>query len=653
MNDSAPADRERQHGSRSGKPSSLAWLIIIAAMAVVTAKLMDAPPLGSANDRSRWCTVWSLVERDTYQIDEIRQRRGWDTIDLVRHDGHFYSSKPPLLPWLVAGVYSVAKAITGRTLTSDTAAMVHWILFLINVIPMAIALKEFDNILVRYCDHGFSRRFLLVSACFAIPLLPFLTVFNNHTVAAICFMLAIAQAIRILNRKKKEPWRFILCGVLTAFGVCNELPAAAFGVILTVLLLRAAPKQTLIWYVPAACVPLIAFFWTLYDATGGFIPFYAFYGTEKYEFVHEGVPSYWMDPKGIDRPRDSPLTYLLHCTFGHHGIFSLTPIFLLTVAGWMMPVTWKKFSLKSMSLSGLALTVIVLGFYLSKTENYNYGGVSVALRWMLWLSPFWLLAMIPVLDTFSEKKWFRLLSVALLSLSVFSAWFPWNGPWKHPWLFVWMERRGWIDYSDPRPQLDRPHYSWISRLPIGPQQPEWHVRFESVDTRGHRDAVELQDAGPADGNVRKLNVRQFEQGEPVSDVTYHIDVAAFDAGRPVDAFLIGRDDGVALTDEDRTFFRGLPESKQYYSSRIRYTKTPLRTDAFECHVAYGYVSLNEPDRPELQQIRDVWYCDEVPFGVLQWQDRTIEASNGDLVARRHWTAVEAGTIAETESQEAE
>ena len=43
--------------------------------------------------------------------------------------------------------------------------------------------------------------------------------------------------------------------------------------------------------------------------------------------------SYWRDPHGIDRGEPSRGTYVLHATVGHHGIFSLTPIWLLSVWG--------------------------------------------------------------------------------------------------------------------------------------------------------------------------------------------------------------------------------------------------------------------------------------------------------------------------------
>ena len=58
-------------------------------------------PFLSANDRSRWMTIRSLVEHGTYEIDEIVGQPTWDTIDMVQHRGrdgelHLYSSKPPL-----------------------------------------------------------------------------------------------------------------------------------------------------------------------------------------------------------------------------------------------------------------------------------------------------------------------------------------------------------------------------------------------------------------------------------------------------------------------------------------------------------------------------------------------------------------------------
>jgi hypothetical protein len=49
-------------------------------LGVLGAAVWRVEPLLSANDRSRWCTVWSLVEQHTYQIDVIDAVPGWSTI---------------------------------------------------------------------------------------------------------------------------------------------------------------------------------------------------------------------------------------------------------------------------------------------------------------------------------------------------------------------------------------------------------------------------------------------------------------------------------------------------------------------------------------------------------------------------------------------
>ncbi len=91
--------------------------------------IYEGPGL-SGNDRSRLCTIRALVEPDMrvvrtirqpdgtekneyvwYAIDKVQNIKGWDTIDMVKHDlpdnpgpAYLYSSKPPLLPTLMASI---------------------------------------------------------------------------------------------------------------------------------------------------------------------------------------------------------------------------------------------------------------------------------------------------------------------------------------------------------------------------------------------------------------------------------------------------------------------------------------------------------------------------------------------------------------------
>jgi len=107
---------------------------IVAGRIAVVSSANGLTPFLSANDRSRWCTVASLVEDGTYRIDRQmqltdvdpkikREVRTWQTIDRVRHQGtdgkyHDYSSKPPLFPTIVAGIYGFVYQVTEMPLTT-------------------------------------------------------------------------------------------------------------------------------------------------------------------------------------------------------------------------------------------------------------------------------------------------------------------------------------------------------------------------------------------------------------------------------------------------------------------------------------------------------------------------------------------------------
>jgi len=72
------------------------------------------------------------------------------------------------------------------------------------------------------------------------------------------------------------------------------------------LLLQADARCTLTVFVPAVLVPIAAFVVTNWLVTGTPMPFYSSYGSDKYVYEYEGIPSYWSNPQGLDRNLDSP-----------------------------------------------------------------------------------------------------------------------------------------------------------------------------------------------------------------------------------------------------------------------------------------------------------------------------------------------------------
>lgn len=402
-------------------------------------------PMLSANDRSRWCTVWSLAERGTFQIDDIIRVPGWNTIDKVVKDGHFYSSKPPVLTVAVAGLYWTLKHAAGLDLLKNTHGTVQTILLLINLVPFGISLVLLTRMVERYARSDLTRVFIVFIAAFATFLSTFLNTFNNHTVAANLVLWSLCPALRILNAGERRWYWFVLAGLFAALAVTNEFPAAIYLVGLGLLLLRSDWRSTLTLFAPAALLPVAVHFWLTLIQTGGWTPFYAKFGTEVYNY--QG--SYWLNPQGVDRNLDAPWQYFLHCFIGHHGIFSLTPIFLLSLWGWARRPSSIAANLRPVHYLSLLCTLVVIGFYMTRTEQYNYGGVTSGLRWTFWLTPLWLWSMIPALDAGLSNPWVRRVSLTFLAVSVFSVTFPWNNPWTHPWLFQVLDQTGWIDYDRP------------------------------------------------------------------------------------------------------------------------------------------------------------------------------------------------------------
>jgi len=642
----------------------LRWLVYVLLLTVTMgqslAAILNSVPLQSANDRSRWCTVWSLVEQRTYQIDSIDERPGWSSIDKVRHAGHFYSSKPPLFPTMVAGLYWIIKTTTGLNLNQNLYDVAHLILVIVNLLPMLIALILICGMVERYARNEFTRYFVVTAGCFATLLTPFLLTLNNHSIAAASAVFTLYPLMRILLDQEQKKRYFLLAGFFVMLTCCSELPAALFGLVVFGLLLKANPRLTCFVFIPAALIPLIGFFATNYAATGGWKPFYMYYGTDKYLYEYRGVPSYWNHPQGLDQNLDSPLVYLFHCTLGHHGIFSLSPIYLLTLISWLRIRNTKDHILRPLLWVSIFLSVVVFGFYLSRTGNYNYGGNSAALRWMLWLTPFWLISMIPLLDQFSHKRWLHILGIICLLGSVFSAHHPLHNPWRAPWLFTVLKQSGWINYDQRPPAFDRPLTTWLASIPEPTTEiPEPFVEFTGPANDGRliklRLSVKPAVVNNASINLRTIEVTRFLGTKMAETKQYTIDLPAFKAGKWPKEFLRWPNEDVSQAEKYAAyrFFYGMPRPRKYNPGKTRHLFTPLREDAFRCQLAASQVSViiasQTAAENKLRYRKDLWLSDQIPFGIAQVETSVYDEQSNQLLSRQTLIVTNASSGMKAES----
>ncbi len=405
-------------------------------------------PFLSANDRSRWCTVRALVEEEMrvpgapYAIDRVIQEPTWDTIDMVKHDGHLYSSKPPLFPTLMAAEYWLIRRATGMTLGAHPYIVGRIMLVTINVVPLIVYFVLLSWLVERFGTTDWGRMFVMSAVVFGTFLTTFAVTINNHLPAAVCAVAALYAVVRIWFDGEQRMRYFALVGLFGALMAANELPAAALFAVLGIALLLKAPRQTLLAYLPASLVVAAGFFGTNWIAHNDLRPPYMHRsgGDNWYIYTYQcngrELPSYWNDPQGVDRGEPSPAVYAAHALVGHHGIFSLTPVWLMSLAGvamWLWPGGNRR--LRELAILIIAVSAACLAFYLTRgTEFRNYGGMTCGLRWMFWLAPLWLLAMLPAADAMAPRRWTRGVALVLLATSVFSVAYPTWNPWTNPWI---------------------------------------------------------------------------------------------------------------------------------------------------------------------------------------------------------------------------
>ena len=370
---------------------------------------------------------------------------------MVKHGGHYYSSKPPLLATLMAGVYWPIYRFTGASLGTHPYEIGRFMLVLLNLVPLVIGFVLLARLVERFGTTDWGRIFVMAAATFGTFLTTFAVAINNHLPAAVCAIAAVYAAVRIWFDGERR-WRyFIVAGLFGALAAGNELPATSLLAVLTAALLWKAPRLTLLGFAPAVAIVAVAFFGTNWIAHRSLMPAYG-HGSGKdnwydYTIERDGriIESHWKHPTGLDRGEPSRAVYAFNVLVGHHGIFSLTPVWLLSVLGTVLWLFHRGDPrLRWWAAATAAISLACLAFYLGQSQtSRNYGGLTSGLRWMFWLAPLWLLAMLPAVDKMSLRRWTRGLALVLLALSVVSVSYPTWNPWTQPWLMNLSEYLGW------------------------------------------------------------------------------------------------------------------------------------------------------------------------------------------------------------------
>jgi len=368
--------RERRWAELGLGPAVCTLLMSVSMMMVVW-NLQDAS-LTNANTGSRYATIEALVDQHTYHIDRTHYLF---TIDKYKVGPNFISSKPPTLPTIGAGVYWVYRELTGKTIARYEGDVVRLVSFCTGGICHLLFLIYF----YRLCRLLLARELAIIAsmagACFGYLGVAYATHINNHSTAAALAVMGFYYAVRIRQEHQVRLWHWPLAGLALGLLPAIDLSGVAITALIGLYLLSYDWKKTLLYFVPALLPGLVTHFALTYYISGSFKPFYLNSALKTFKQF------YFRTAGGIDGLHEPKTTYAFNVLLGHHGLFSMTPLYCFGL--WELVRSIRRRQLLAESLVSALAILAYCAYYILRTRNY--GGWCVGMRWLIPVMPFLLL----------------------------------------------------------------------------------------------------------------------------------------------------------------------------------------------------------------------------------------------------------------------
>ena len=367
---------------------------------------------------SRIMTIRAMVEHHTLDINTVE---GLKSIDKICYANACYSTKPPLLTIIGAGLYYIYYNIL-----SLKFSVLSYFLLSLSIIggSFSLLLVLFYRALrcFRISEyHGFLFTF---SLGFGTLLFSYSTMFSNHVLSALLIFIAFYSVLKIELGANIKIYIF-LAGLFSSFALATEiLQGLIFLIVLFVYFLIKKETRKYIYFYILGALPAIIFY-CLYNlqVTGNIFPAYL----NKKLYIYPG--SYWVNPVGIDALSHNKLFYLFNILFGTHGIFLYSPILVFGAWGLIKTARNKKSILyKPAWLILISLILIIVSLTL---VTNNYGGASYGFRWFIICFPCLFFFNVALINNF-KNKCFTIWYLITLIFSVFFAYlafaviWPWN-----------------------------------------------------------------------------------------------------------------------------------------------------------------------------------------------------------------------------------
>lgn len=381
----------------------LALVLAIAAWAMVCAFVPHLP----VNPASRYAAIEALVDHGTWAIDDTSLLRS--TVDKVSWNGHFYSSKPPLLPLLLSPFYALWRLATGSGFSDDAYATAAWMRIFSGLLPWLIGCAAASALLDRFVREPVARILGFTAWAAASLATGYAAHLDNHT-WAVAAILVGAVALAPVVDDDPDAARPTLAGISFGLAFAFDLGAGPtvgmLGLAYVVSCVRSGHRRDAIAFAIAAIAPVAGQALIQWQIAGTPKPFYLL--DEAYDYPG----SYWNRMVEFDALDEPKAVYAFHSLFGHHGLFSVTPWLLAGAVGLASRLDAPLE--RGVRAAAVFALVFTIAYYVQRTNNY--GGRCVGMRWYLVLHPTLWCGFVLGLDR--TPAWRRPAALVVLSMLV-------------------------------------------------------------------------------------------------------------------------------------------------------------------------------------------------------------------------------------------
>ncbi len=334
------------------------------------------------NPGSRYATVEAIVDQDVFYIDNTiyaTNNQGEMGTDSVKIGDHYYSSKPPLLSVLTAGVYWYYKTITKKTIRSYTKDVVRFCNRFVIGIPHILLLIYFFRLIRMVAQNDEAVIISMAAMCLTFLGLSYATDMNNHSPSAALLIIGFYYAVRIKKDIQPETKHWYISGICFGLLPAFDIPSLIFTLAISIYLSMHDWKKFLSCFLPSVLLIISVHLILTLVITGSILPIYA----RSDLFLFEG--SYWSEYNVVLSLLKEPKhVYAFHVLVGHHGILTMYPVFILAIIALFKSIKRRSpLYIEAIFTTTTVITLIIL--YIFKTKDY--GGTCVGFRWLIVIMP--------------------------------------------------------------------------------------------------------------------------------------------------------------------------------------------------------------------------------------------------------------------------